>query len=117
MFAAANLIPKLMAEFGTKYLSTYTPCEGFGEKTLVKALAVCHIELVIIHPFREGNGRLSRVLATIMALQAGKPLLDFTYLTEHHDEYISAIHQGHAENYEPMKRVFSEVLRVSTIED
>ncbi len=51
------------------------------------------------------------MLATIMALQAGRPLLDFTWMSEHEAEYIAAIHQGHAGNYESMKRVFSEVLK------
>lgn len=117
LFAAANQIPKLMADFEKDFLAKYTPCEEFDQEKLIEALAVCHVELIIIHPFREGNGRLSRVLATIMALQAGMPLLDFTYMSEHEDEYISAIHQGHAGDYEPMKRVFSEVLRASMIED
>lgn len=116
-FAAANQIPKLMANFEQDFLAKYTPCEEFDQEKLIEALAVCHVELIIIHPFREGNGRLSRVLATIMALQAGMPLLDFTYMSEREDEYISAIHQGHAGDYEPMKRVFSEVLRASMIED
>ena len=34
-------------------------------------------EFILIHPFREGNGRLGRWLVTIMALQAGFPVLDF----------------------------------------
>lgn len=115
-FAAANQIPKLMSVFEKDFLEKYTPCEGFDQDKLVEALAICHVELIIIHPFREGNGRLSRVLATIMALQAGMPLLNFTYMSEHDAEYISAIHQGHAGNYEPMKRVFSEVLLASRLE-
>lgn len=47
---------------------------------------------------------------------AGMPLLDFTYLTEHLDLYISAIHKGHAGNNEPMKLIFYEVLKDSMIE-
>jgi len=35
------------------------------------ALAEVHAELILIHPFREGNGRLARLLALLMALQAG----------------------------------------------
>lgn len=74
-FATANQIAILMQEFENKYLITCTPCEGYSEPQLIEALAICHIELIIIHPFRDGNGRLSRVLATIMALQADMPLL------------------------------------------
>lgn len=66
-FAVANLIPKLMTDFDKAFLARDTPCEGFNESQLVEALAVCHIELIIVHPFREGNGRLARVVATIMA--------------------------------------------------
>ncbi|TAK86063.1 MAG: hypothetical protein EPO20_09750 [Betaproteobacteria bacterium] len=32
------------------------------------ALAETHVELVLIHPFREGNGRIARALSTLMAL-------------------------------------------------
>ncbi len=33
-----------------------------------------HEELVLIHPFREGNGRVARLLSTLMAFQAGLPM-------------------------------------------
>jgi len=110
MFAAANFIPKLMADFGTQYLSQYTPCEEMDKDELAEALAICHIEFIIIHPFREGNGRLGRLLATVMALQAGMPPLDFALLEEERDRYILAIHAGHAGDYGPMRQIFSEVL-------
>jgi len=116
LFAASNLIPKLMQDYEKNYLNRFTPCNGFDAERLIEALSVCHVELIIIHPFREGNGRLARVLATIMALQAGMPLLDFTYMTEHKDEYIGAIHAGHSGDYEPMKRIFAIILKASQSE-
>ncbi|NTU97929.1 MAG: Fic family protein [Chlorobiaceae bacterium] len=33
--------------------------------------AALHLELLFIHPYREGNGRSARLVATLMALQAG----------------------------------------------
>jgi len=113
LFAAAHLIPGLMQDYEEKYLSQYTPCVGFNAEQLITALSICHIEFIIIHPFREGNGRLARVLATVMALQAGIPLLDFTYLTGHMDDYVGAIHAGHAGNYAPMKSIFAIILNAS----
>jgi hypothetical protein len=45
-----------------------------------------------------------------MVLQAGKPPLDFTYLTLHKDEYIRAIHAG-LDDIDPMKELFRRVLQ------
>ncbi len=56
MFAAAHLIPGLMLDFERDFLVKHTPCEGFDESRLIESLAICHVELIIIHPFREGNG-------------------------------------------------------------
>lgn len=113
-FAAANLIPKLMSDFDENYLQRYTPCDGIDDEQLVEALATVHIEFILIHPYREGNGRLGRLLATIMALQAGKPPLDFTYLSENKIEYIQAIHTG-LDNVDPMKALFRRVLQQSVL--
>ena len=113
VFAAAHLIPKLMQEFEEKYLASYTPCHEMTQDQLIDAMALCHIEFIIIHPFREGNGRLGRVLATIMALQADMPLLDFTALEQDKVHYIQAIHAGHAGDYKPMKFIFSKILEFS----
>jgi cell filamentation protein len=109
-FAAAHLIPKLMSEYEAKYLARFTPCNTMNRETLIEALAVCHIEFIIIHPFRDGNGRLGRLLAMIMALQAGMPPLDFEYIVGNKGDYIRAIHAGHAGDYEPIKFIFSRVL-------
>ena len=111
-FAAAHLIPQLMQKFETNFLERYTPCEGMNDQQLAEALANVHLEFILIHPFREGNGRLGRLLATIMALQAGRPPLDFTYLTDNKEEYIQAIHAG-LDNIEPMKTLFEQVLQQS----
>jgi len=113
VFAAAHLIPKLMANFERDYLSIYTPCRGMNRDALIEAMAICHIEFIVIHPFREGNGRLGRVLSTVMALQADMPLLDFEILEKGKNRYIQAIHAGHAGDPEPMKQLFSEILEFS----
>jgi cell filamentation protein len=110
VFAAAHLIPKLMSDYETKYLTRFTPCNAMNREALAEALAICHVEFIIIHPFRDGNGRLGRLLVMIMALQAGLPPLDFDYIFKHKDDYIAAIHEGFAGDYEPMKSIFSAVL-------
>ncbi|MDZ7781561.1 MAG: Fic family protein [Halioglobus sp.] len=113
LFAASHLVPKLMQEFERDCLRRYTPCTRMDTEALYRALAVCHIEFILIHPFREGNGRLARVLATIMALQAGQPLLDFSVLEKNKELYIEAIHLGHTGDYLPMQKIFSEIVASS----
>ena len=111
LFATPAHIPSLMAEFEREVLARYTPCIFAPREEVVAALAIVHTELVLIHPFREGNGRVSRLLATLMALQADLPLLDFRdFERERKEEYFAAVQQGMARNYQPMEKVFSEVI-------
>lgn len=111
-FAAAAQIPRLMEEFEAGPLREHTPCRFSSEEAITRALAVVHTELVLIHPFREGNGRLARMLSTLMTLQAGTPPLDFGgVLGQRRREYFAAVRAGLDRNYRPMERIFSFVLR------
>ena len=111
-FAYPEQIPKLMTEFEKGPLSKFTACRFSSLKEVIEALAIVHTELVLIHPFREGNGRVARMLATLMALQAALPPLDFSGITsKNKKEYIEAIHAGFQGNYEPMEKIFESVIR------
>jgi cell filamentation protein len=111
LFAAAGQVSKLMASFEKEVLRKYTPCSFVLMNDVVTALAVVHTELVLIHPFREGNGRLARMLTMLMAFQAKLPPLDFGIIRgQKRKEYFSAVQAGLDRNYEPMKTVFSGVI-------
>lgn len=111
MFAAAEQIPNLMVEFERGPLRESTPCVFSEREQVARALAVVHVELVLIHPFREGNGRLARMLSILMGLQAGLPSLDFGNIKgKKKKEYFSAVQAGMDRNYEPMERIFSDVI-------
>lgn len=113
-FAMAAQVPKLMNRFETEQLAMYTPCKFQNRNDVAKALAEVHVELVLIHPFREGNGRCSRLLASIMALQAGLPVLDFTIISHSKkQDYFMAVQSGMDRNYEPMRQLFSEIIEDS----
>ena len=78
------------------------------------ALAEVHAELMLVHPFREGNGRLARLLALLMALQAGLPPLDFSPLTGRGKRaYIAGIHAAMGGNYVPLAAMFARVIERS----
>lgn len=103
-----------MKNFEKTILAKYTPCIFKSEDEVLSALAVVHVEFVLIHPFREGNGRLARLLSQLMALQAQWPLLDFSIIAgEKRESYFSAVRHGLESNYEPMKTIFSEIIAMS----
>jgi cell filamentation protein len=113
-FAAAAQVPALMDEFERGVLRRCTPCTFADRAEVVRALAETHVELVLIHPFRDGNGRLARVLMTLMALQAGLPLLDFSVVAgKSKDAYIAAIQAGLEKRYAPMEKLVAEVIEQS----
>ena len=110
LFAASGRIRTLMDNLDGQILPAHTPCSEMSEDRLVEAIAVVHVELILIHPFREGNGRLSRLLANVMALQADRPALDYTGWDENRIDYFAAIQAG-LTDYEPMKRLVRLALR------
>jgi cell filamentation protein len=111
MFAAAAQVPELMRQFEIKQLSRLTPCRFDSVKEVAAALAEVHVELVLIHPFREGNGRIARLLSVLMALQAELPPLDFSELQgAKQKEYFAAVRAGLDLDYQPMEIIFSGVI-------
>ena len=91
-FAAAAQVHALMDQFERDVLRRCTPCTFAERADVVHALAETHVELVLIHPFRDRNGRLARVLSSLMALQGGLPLLDFSLMAgTGKTTYIAAI--------------------------
>ena len=102
-FAPASQLSRLMQSFDVDCLSRYTPCMGMGVTALVEAIAVTHAEFILMHPFREGNGRISRLLADAMAVQAGHEPLDYSSWERNKMAYVNAIQKGMDRDYEPMK--------------
>ncbi|MFZ6007247.1 MAG: Fic/DOC family protein [Nitrospirota bacterium] len=111
-FAAAKQVPLLMSELQKSVLHKHTPCNFKSMERGIQALAEVHVELVLIHPFREGNGRVARMLAIFMGLQAGLPPLDFSgIIGKKKKDYISAVQAGLERDYKPMEKIFKIVIR------
>ena len=110
-FAMARQVPMLMEKFEQGALRDFTPCLFTDRKEIIHAVAVVHTELVLIHPFREGNGRLARMLAVLMGLQAGLPPFDFGGIKGGlKQKYFAAVQAGMGYDYAPMESIFRKVL-------
>jgi len=70
------------------YINTST------EPALIKA-AMTHIEFQALHPFKDGNGRIGRMLITLMLWSSGTISAPHFYVSgyfeEHKDEYIDTM--------------------------
>jgi cell filamentation protein len=110
-FAHAPLIENLMSALEQDSLRQHTPCHKSNDAEVSAALAEVHGELILIHPFRDGNGRLARLLTLLMALQAGLPTLDFSSLLGRcKRRYIAGIHSALDRNYAPVAELFAGVI-------
>lgn len=104
-FAAAAQIPRLLIEFERDCLARFTPCHEISDDALLEAIAITHVEFILIHPFREGNGRLSRLLADLMAVQSGREPLDYSAWDADKTAYFAAIHAGMSRDYSRMQKL------------
>ena len=106
----------LRTPFERDVLRCHTPCTFADQADVVRALAETHVELVLIHPFRDGNGRFARVLSSLTALQAGLPLLEFSLMAgTGKTAYIAAIQAGLDKHYVPMESLFGKVIEQSRL--
>lgn len=73
-------IPFLIASF-LEWLNGTSPDDVH---TVLKA-GIAHYEIVRIHPFLDGNGRVARGIATLVLFKAGYDIKRFFSLEEHYD--------------------------------
>ena len=77
-------VPELMAEFRASLTNQ--------AEHPVKVAARAHLDFVTIHPFRDGNGRVARLLLNLLLLRAGYPLavIPVTRRSEYIESLVAA---------------------------
>lgn len=75
--------------------------------SLVEAAAEFYIELNIVHPFREGNGRVQRILFEHIIINCGFEF-DLEGITQH--DWVGANIAGVGCNYIPMIELFEQCI-------
>ncbi|MCC6581053.1 MAG: Fic family protein [Phycisphaeraceae bacterium] len=100
----------------------FTPCRGSSKlansarmEDVARKIAVVHADLLLIHPFRDGNGRLARWLSDLMAMQADYPSPRYNLTGRgsrlRKKAYIHAVQRGYVKDYEPLAAFFVDALR------
>lgn len=111
----AYLVPRHMADLESGLLAENTPCRPAPLPEVATHIAMVHAEFLLIHPFRDGNGRLARWVAALMAVQAGYPLPAFRFAGKHSkkesQDYLVCVQQGYAQDYLPLADFFMNAIR------
>lgn len=106
-------IPFLVSSF-LQWLNQTSP----DDVHVVLKAGIAHYEVVRIHPFLDGNGRVARAVATLVLTKAGYDIKRFFSLEEHYDRepisYYDALQAvGRANgNITPWLEYFSEGLAI-----
>jgi Fic family protein len=77
-------------------------------------IAVAIYEFLSIHPYQDGNGRLSRLLTTLLLMQSDYQFIQYVsfehVIETHKDEYYRALMEGQKNRYRPEERIDQWIL-------
>lgn len=78
---------------------------GDLEADVVVRAAMAHLHVVSVHPFRDGNGRISRIVQSLVLAREGLAAPEFfsieEYLGGHTQEYYAALREAQGGSYQP----------------
>ena len=110
----AHLVADNMARFEAGLLHKHTPSRPAPLPEVARRIAEVHAELLLIHPFREGNGRLARWLAALMAMQASYAPPQFGFRgrggRRNQSLYLEAVKHGYLQDYEALAAFFRDAI-------
>lgn len=95
----AGDVPSLMAEVA-EWLE-----RGDLEAHVAVRAAMAHLHVISVHPFKDGNGRVSRIVQSLVLARDGLVTPEFgsieEYLAENTPAYYAALQEAHGRSYEP----------------
>src|SRR4051812_10660124 len=97
----AEEVPALMAEV-VAWLQ-----KGEPRVDEVVRAAMAHLNVISVHPFRDGNGRISRIVQSLVLAREGARSPEFfsieEYLGNHTQDYYAALREVQAGSYQPKR--------------
>jgi Fic family protein len=102
-------VPKRLAELLTWWRENYSVAVQAGAPAVVPVLARLHYEIVAIHPFVDGNGRLARFVTD----QAAREMLGrgiSREIAKDRKLYFAALKAGNDGDLEPLENLMRAAL-------
>jgi fido (protein-threonine AMPylation protein) len=96
----AKAVPCYMKEMVEHLNQDITKAETSGDLDPYTLAARYHHQFVMIHPFGDGNGRMSRIILNVLLLKYAGHLSVFGSEGDDKDDYLGIVHRG--------QKIFSE---------
>jgi Fic family protein len=97
----AEEVPGLMAEVIARLAAGQPKADG-----IVRA-AMAHLNLISVHPFRDGNGRVARIVQSLVLALEGASAPELISIEEflgaHSQDYYAALREVQAGSYQPQR--------------
>jgi Fic family protein len=81
--------------------------QGDPDAHLIVRAAMAHLHVVSVHPFRDGNGRISRIVQSLVLARGGLPAPEFVsieeYLGSNTSAYYAALQAVQGGSYQPAR--------------
>ncbi|MEA5403096.1 Fic family protein [Arcicella sp. DC2W] len=106
VFASAQFLHQSMLSFEETFLK-----EIPNSTNIITQVAKTHAELLFIHPFREGNGRTSRIFTNLYCRKYGYQAPKWELINEQNlmESYIRSVQQAGLQNYKPMEKLIEQI--------
>lgn len=87
-------------------------------QALLTRMAIAHAHFEAVHPFRDGNGRVGRLLLPLMMAAEGRqPLYISPYIAGHKEAYYSTLQSAQKKlDYQPLIQFFAEAVLATVTE-
>jgi len=110
----AHLVESNMRMLTDGVLHECTPCKRAEVVLVAERIARVHADFLLVHPFRDGNGRMARWVADLMAMQAGFPAPRYDFSgrggAKRRNQYLNAVKLGYLADYAPLTDFFTDRL-------
>ncbi|KLV05358.1 cell filamentation protein Fic [Photobacterium aquae] len=80
--------------------------QGLSLSSFIERIAHYYCELNVVHPFREGNGRVQRIFFEILAINAG---YEVCWENIQLDEWVNANQKGYFGDLSPLIELFERI--------
>lgn len=119
-YSTYNPTPPADIELCLEQSMHYMRCEGdqLNQQHLITRMAIAHAHFEAVHPFRDGNGRVGRLLMPLMMAADGyTPLYLSPYIASRKEDYYAALKAAQQKlEYSPLVEFLSEAV-IRTVEE